>query len=164
MALTSTQADFLHPHTTEIAMRIRAFLFAAAFGTALTACADAGPVEPSGKPALGVNSTREIYVDAVTYRGGVYSSSSGGYAKGWATPVSSGTGYQMGDVEADGNDGQYMTENTGYTGQLDAFKYDSGCTFQWLRGPHTVISTAATIYLSDFPTVDYFTLKISCPS
>ena len=143
-------------------MRIRAFLFATVFGTALAACTDAGLVEPSGSPALDVNSTREIWVNAVTYRGGFYSSNSGGYAKGWATPVGGGTGYQMGDVEADGNDAQYMTENTGYTGRLDAFKYDSGCTYKWLNGPYT-ISTSSTIYLSDYTLRDDFTLRIICP-
>jgi hypothetical protein len=139
-------------------MRIRAVLIAGMV-SALAACGDATPVEPAAAPALGVNSARTVWVDAVTY--GYAYGSSAGYAKGWATPVGGGTGYQMGDVEANGNDGQYMTENTGYTGQLDAFRYDSSCTFRWLNGPKQ-ISTAATIYLANFPNVSNFTLEINC--
>ena len=138
-------------------MRIRAVLIAGIV-SALAACGDSTPVEPAVGPALGVSSTRTVWVDAVTNGLG---GNSGGYAKGWATPVGSGTGYLMGDVEANGNDGQYMTENTGYTGQLDAFRYSSNCTFRWLNGPKQ-ISTAATIYLANFPNVSTFTLEINC--
>jgi hypothetical protein len=140
-------------------MQIRAVLIAAVVGTALAACGDATPVEPAAAPALGVNSTRTGWVNAVTY--GYSLGNSAGYAKGWATPVGNGTGYEMGDVEANGNDGKYMTENIGYTGQLDAFRYDSGCTIRWLSGARQ-ISTAATIYLANYPNASNFTLEINC--
>lgn len=140
-------------------MKFRAILAAGFFGAALAACADAAPLEPSGSPALGVSAQRTVYVDATT------SSSlpgSGGYVKGWATSVNGGPGYEMGDVEANGTDGQYMLEDIGYTGQLDAFVYDTACTFKWYNGPKA-ISTAGTIYLSSFPNVSQFTLHITCP-
>lgn len=145
-------------------MRVRSILALGALGAALAGCgADERLTAPEGA-ALAVSSTRTVWVDAVTYFTSPNSGSqSGGYAKGWATPVAGGTGYQMGDVEADGTDGQDFVEQTGYTGQLDAFKYNSQCTHKWIGGAKTVLSTASTIYLANYPTVTAFRLELTCP-
>ncbi len=142
-------------------MRIKALLFTCVCAAALAACSDAGVLEPAAGPALGVTTQRTVYVNAVTNWSSGGGVGSGGYVKGWATSVNGGPGYEMGDVEANDNDAQYMLEDIGYTGQLDAFSYSSGCTYQWLVGPK-VVSTAGTIYLSSYPTASNFTLRINC--
>lgn len=130
----------------------------------LAACAgDQEGITASGGPLKSPTATRVVFVDATTRFVGAHSGSlSGGYVKGWATPVGGGSGYLMGDVEADGNSGANFTENTGYTGQLDAFKYNSQCTYKWLSGA-TQISTASTIYLADYPNATSITLSLTCP-
>jgi|GEM_PF-3484216 len=144
-------------------MRISRLVLFASSCAVLAGCSGDDPVS-SRIPGqrFAVNSTRTVWVDAETYWTG-FGLGSGGYVKGLATPVSSGTSYVMGDVEADGSSGAEFVEQTGYTGQLDAFKYDSSCTFKWYAGVHQV-STAGTIYLANYPTATSFTLQITCPS
>jgi hypothetical protein len=143
-------------------MRIRSLFLLAAAGATLAGCADANPVSPrTPEKRAGVSAQRTVWVDAEM----VWSSSgsgSAGYVKGLATPVGSGTAYEMGDVEANGSDGAYFVEDAGYTGQLDAFRYFGNCTFKWYAGIH-LVSTAGTIYLADYPSATFFTLKITCP-
>lgn len=145
-------------------MRIRSVFLLAAAGATLAACADANPVSPrTPEKRADVYAQRTVWVDAETVWGlSGGGSGSGGYVKGWATPVGSGTGYQMGDVEADSNHGAYFVEDAGYTGQLDAFQYFGNCTFKWYAGTH-LVSTAGTIYLASYPSATFFTLRITCP-
>src|SRR5690349_403905 len=99
-------------------MRISSFLVLTTACVTLAACADANPVSPrTPVKRSDVYTQREVWVEAQTYwtasSGG---SGSGGYVKGLATPVGSGTSYVMGDVEADGSGAEFV-EAAGYTGQ-----------------------------------------------
>jgi hypothetical protein len=144
-------------------MRIRSLFLLAAAGATLAGCADTSPVSPrTPEKRAGASAQRTVWVDAETVWGPSGGSGSGGYVKGWATPVGSGTGYEMGDVEANGSDAAYFVEDAGYTGQLDAFRYSGYCTFKWYAGAQQV-STAGTIYLSNYPSATSFKLRITCP-
>jgi hypothetical protein len=144
-------------------MKTRSLLLLAATTAALAGCADANPVSPR-KPGqrFDVSSERTVFVNATTVWTNPGGSGSGGYVKGLATPVGSGTQYEMGDVEANGNDADYFVEQAGYTGQLDAFRYNGNCTFKWYIASH-VVSTAGTIYLSSYPNASSILLQITCP-
>ena len=144
-------------------MRIRSLLALGALGAALAGCADGGRLTAPEDAQHAATFNRTVFVDAYTVFTSPNSGSlSGGYVKGWATPVAGGSGYLMGDVEANGNDGQDFVENTGYTGQLDAFKYNSQCTYRWYAGA-TYVSSASTIYLANYPNATSFTLRLTCP-
>lgn len=114
-------------------MRIGTLVLFGALSAALAGCADTGAVTAPEAGARDVTPGRSVYVDAGTYAlsGGRYfqSFTSGGHVRGWATPVLGGTGYDMGDVEADWNSGVYFFEQWGYRGQLDAFPYSPDCSF-----------------------------------
>ncbi len=144
-------------------MKTRFLLLMTAATAALAGCADANPVSPRAPAKRGdVYAERTVFVNATTVWTNPGGSGSGGYVKGLATPVGSGTPYEMGDVEADGNDAAYFVEDAGYTGQLDAFRYNGSCTFKWYIASH-VVSTAGTIYLSSYPNATSILLQITCP-
>ena len=143
-------------------MRIRSLFLLTTLGAALAGCGDGNPVQPRtpGAPKLSATATRTIRVTARTVwiTSDPFPPSSGGYAKGWATPISSGTGYEMGDVEADGSSADFV-EQIGYNGQLDAFSYYR-CTYRWSIGGSSV--STSTVYLVNYPNATSATLTLTC--
>jgi hypothetical protein len=141
-------------------MRISSILYVAASCLALTGCADQNPVQARiPEKRLSATAQRRVRVTAQT--NWLYGSTmSGGYLAGQAIPVGSGSSYVMGYVEADGSSA-YFTESAGYLGQLDAFSYFQGCTYAWYAGL-TLVSTAGTIYLANYPSASTFRLVLTC--
>jgi hypothetical protein len=143
-------------------MRIYSLALVALGCAVMSACADRNPVEARNpEKRLSATAQRTVRVKALT--NWVYGTTtmSGGYLAGQALPVSSGSPYVMGYVEADGSLGNFV-EQAGYNGQLDAFSYfGAACTYTWYAGLYAV-STAGTIYLADYPSTSTFILVLTC--